>query len=566
MTARDAERYCAAYEHAIHAIGRASAGRGIVDGPGHLDQALGAASALQPRAARARDGRALPAPAAARASSRARYDIGLNIDAEEADRLELSLDLLERLCFEPALAGWNGIGFVVQAYQKRCPCVIDWLVDLARRSGRRLMVRLVKGAYWDSEIKRAQVDGLDGYPVFTRKVHTDVAYLACAQKLLAAPDAVYPQFATHNAHTLAAIYALAGPDFAAGQYEFQCLHGMGEPLYEQVVGPRAKASSTGPAASTRRSARTRRCSPTSCGACSRTAPTPRSSTASPIRRGADRGAGRRPGATVEALAARKARSACRIRRSPLPRDAVRRRARNSRGIDLADETQLAALGAALARACAQRAVVGRAAARRRCASATERSRCAIPPIAATSSAPSSRPTRGRRRARARRAPPTRRRAGQRRRRRRARRCSSAPPTCWRPTCRALLALLVREAGKTCANAVAEVREAVDFLRYYARAGARATSTTPRIVPLGPGGLHQPVELPARDLHRPGRRGARRRQSGARQARRADAADRAPRRCALLHARRRAARRAAAPARPRRDRRRGAGRRRARARA
>jgi RHH-type transcriptional regulator, proline utilization regulon repressor / proline dehydrogenase / delta 1-pyrroline-5-carboxylate dehydrogenase len=126
---------------------------------------------------------------------------------------------------------------VVQAYQKRCPAVIDWLVDLARRSGRRLMVRLVKGAYWDSEIKRAQVDGLDGYPVFTRKVHTDVAYLACARKLLAAPDAVYPQFATHNAHTLAAIHTLAGPATGAGQYEFQCLHGMGEPLYEQVVGP-----------------------------------------------------------------------------------------------------------------------------------------------------------------------------------------------------------------------------------------------------------------------------------------------------------------------------------------
>ena len=118
--------------------------------------------------------------------------------------------------------------------------MIDCLVDLARRSGRRLMVRLVKGAYWDSEIKRAQVDGLDGYPVYTRKVYTDVSYLACARKLLAAPDAVYPQFATHNAHTLAAIHTLAGPDYYAGQYEFQCLHGMGEPLYEQVVGGRGK--------------------------------------------------------------------------------------------------------------------------------------------------------------------------------------------------------------------------------------------------------------------------------------------------------------------------------------
>ncbi|EPN08373.1 trifunctional transcriptional regulator/proline dehydrogenase/pyrroline-5-carboxylate dehydrogenase, partial [Pseudomonas syringae pv. actinidiae ICMP 18804] len=130
------------------------------------------------------------------------YDIGLNIDAEEADRLELSLDLLERLCFEPQLTGWNGIGFVIQAYQKRCPYVIDYVIDLARRSRHRLMIRLVKGAYWDSEIKRAQVEGLEGYPVYTRKVYTDVSYIACARKLLAAPEVIYPQFATHNAHTL----------------------------------------------------------------------------------------------------------------------------------------------------------------------------------------------------------------------------------------------------------------------------------------------------------------------------------------------------------------------------
>jgi RHH-type proline utilization regulon transcriptional repressor/proline dehydrogenase/delta 1-pyrroline-5-carboxylate dehydrogenase len=168
-----------------------------------------------------------------------RYDIGLNIDAEESDRLEISLDLLERLCFEPELAGFAGIGFVVQAYQKRCPFVIDHVIDLARRSGHRLMVRLVKGAYWDSEIKRAQIDGLEGYPVYTRKPYTDLAYVACARKLLAAPEAVYPQFATHNAQTLAAIHEIADPQrWTPGQYEFQCLHGMGEPLYEQVVGAR----------------------------------------------------------------------------------------------------------------------------------------------------------------------------------------------------------------------------------------------------------------------------------------------------------------------------------------
>ena len=116
--------------------------------------------------------------------------------------------------------------------------MIDCLIDLARRSRHRLMVRLVKGAYWDSEIKRAQLDGLEGFPVFTRKVHTDVCYLACARKLLGAPEAVFPQFATHNAQTLSALYVMAGENFYAGQYEFQCLHGMGEPLYEEVVGPR----------------------------------------------------------------------------------------------------------------------------------------------------------------------------------------------------------------------------------------------------------------------------------------------------------------------------------------
>ena len=235
LTSADAQRYYQSYEQAIHAIGKASAGRGIYEGPG-ISIKL---SALHPRYSRAQFDRVMKElyPLVLRLTVLAKqYDIGLNIDAEEADRLELSLDLLERLCHEPTLAGWNGIGFVIQAYQKRCPFVIDYMVDLARRTQRRLMVRLVKGAYWDSEIKRAQVDGLEDYPVYTRKVHTDISYIACAKKLLAAPEAVYPQFATHNAETLATIYQLAGSNYYAGQYEFQCLHGMGEPLYEQVVG------------------------------------------------------------------------------------------------------------------------------------------------------------------------------------------------------------------------------------------------------------------------------------------------------------------------------------------
>ena len=236
ITAEQAGHYLEAYRQAIQAIGTASAGRGIYEGPG-ISIKL---SALHPRYGRAQRERVMDElyPRFRELALLARrHDIGLNVDAEEADRLDLSLDLLERLCFEPQLEGWNGIGFVVQAYQKRAVFVIDWLIDLGRRTRRRLMVRLVKGAYWDSEIKRAQLDGLAGYPVFTRRIHTDVSYLACARRLLTAPDAAFPQFATHNALTLATIHAMAGENFYAGQYEFQCLHGMGEPLYEEVVGP-----------------------------------------------------------------------------------------------------------------------------------------------------------------------------------------------------------------------------------------------------------------------------------------------------------------------------------------
>ena len=234
LTAADTGTYYRAYESAIHAIGRASGGRGIHAGPG-ISVKL---SALHPRYARAQRARVmaelLPRLQALLLLS-SRYGIGLNVDAEEADRLELSLDLMEAVAFDPAIAGFDGIGFVVQAYQKRCPYVIDYLIDLARRTGRRFMIRLVKGAYWDGEIKRAQVDGLPGYPVYTRKAHTDLSYLVCAQRMLQAGDAVYPQFATHNALTMAAIHAKA-QGLGVRDYEFQCLHGMGETLYDQVVG------------------------------------------------------------------------------------------------------------------------------------------------------------------------------------------------------------------------------------------------------------------------------------------------------------------------------------------
>lgn len=231
MSAADAERYYQDYVAAIHAIGQHSKGRGVYDGNG-ISVKL---SAIHPRYSRAQHDRVmaelLPRLKALFLLAR-QYDIGLNIDAEEANRLALSLDLMAALMADDDLAGYQGIGFVVQAYQKRCPYVIDYLIDLARKHGHRLMIRLVKGAYWDSEIKWAQVDGMDGYPVYTRKAHTDVSYLASARRLLAAPDAVFAQFATHNAHTLAAIYHM-GQD---SDFEFQCLHGMGETLYDQVVG------------------------------------------------------------------------------------------------------------------------------------------------------------------------------------------------------------------------------------------------------------------------------------------------------------------------------------------
>ena len=231
MTAVDAQAYFKAYETAIHAIGVAAAGKGVYAGPG-ISIKL---SALHPRYTRSQRARVITelARALGQLAQLARsYDIGLNVDAEEADRLDLSLDLFEILAANPALAGWDGLGFVVQAYQKRARAVIDWLADLGYRQQRRLMVRLVKGAYWDTEIKRTQVDGLTDYPVFTRKVHTDVAYLACAKAMLDAPDAIYPQFASHNAFTIAAVHTLAGD----ADYEFQCLHGMGESVYDQVVG------------------------------------------------------------------------------------------------------------------------------------------------------------------------------------------------------------------------------------------------------------------------------------------------------------------------------------------
>ena len=478
MTAADAERYYRAYEAAIHAIGKAAAGRGLLSGPG-ISVKL---SALHPRYLFAQRERVMaelyPRMKALFVLAR-RYDISVNIDAEETDRVELSLDLLERLCADPDLAGWNGVGYVAQAYGKRCPALLDALIDLARRTQRRLMVRLVKGAYWDSEVKRAQVDGMDDYPVYTRKVHTDLSYLACARKLLGAPDAVYPQFATHNAQSLASIHHMAG-SWSPGLYEFQCLHGMGEPLYDQVVGSAAEGKLGVP--------------------CRIYAPVGTHETllAYLVRRLLENGANSSfinriadPDVAVEELVASPAsvvRASARIEgelglghpRIPLPRALFGPLRANSRGMDLADEASLAGLAQVLRGTAGER---WRAEPTRLARGESREGQPVRNPArpadivgsvvegdaqdaelalqAAASAATRWRQT-----------PPAERAA-----------CLERAADAMEAGMPRLMGLIVREAGKTYANAIAEVREAVDFLRYYAgQARARIDSATH--LPLG----------------------------------------------------------------------------------
>ena len=463
LTAGDAKAYLLSYQQAIHAIGKASNGRGIYEGPG-ISIKL---SALHPRYSRAQYERVMEElyPILKSLTLLARsYDIGINIDAEEADRLELSLDMLEKLCFEPELEGWNGIGFVIQAYMKRCPFVIDELIDLAQRSRRRLMIRLVKGAYWDSEIKRAQMEGLEGYPVYTRKVYTDISYLACARKLLAVPSLIYPQFATHNAHTLAAIYQLAGNNYYPGQYEFQCLHGMGEPLYEQVVGKVADGKLNRP--------------------CRIYAPVGTHETllAYLVRRLLENGANTSfvnriadtslpidelvadPVTAVEKLGASEGAIGLPHPKIPLPRELYGENRVNSAGLDMANEHRLASLSSALLSSAAQpclaepmidgesgagalRDILNPAAPGDRVGQVREATEQEVSAAldAAVNSGPIWFAT-----------PPQERAA-----------ILERAAQIMEGQMQQLLGILVREAGKTYNNAIAEVREAVDFLYYYA---------------------------------------------------------------------------------------------------
>ncbi|TNJ35887.1 bifunctional proline dehydrogenase/L-glutamate gamma-semialdehyde dehydrogenase PutA [Arenimonas terrae] len=230
FTQADADRYFAAYRDAIGAIGAGGPYPDVFAAPS-ISVKL---SALHPRyelAKRERVYRELTPRVLELAKLAKARGIGFTIDAEESERLELSLDVIAGAFTDPSLDGWEGYGLAVQAYQKRAPFVIDYLADLARKTGRRMPMRLVKGAYWDSEVKKAQAEGYAGYPVFTRKANTDVSYLACARRMLAAPDAIYPMFATHNAQTIAAIH-----HYAQGKrFEYQKLHGMGDDLYAEVI-------------------------------------------------------------------------------------------------------------------------------------------------------------------------------------------------------------------------------------------------------------------------------------------------------------------------------------------
>ena len=475
LTEADAKNYYASYEKAIHAIGKASNGRGIKDGPG-ISVKL---SALHPRYSRAQHARVmkelLPRLRSLVLLAK-KYNIGLNIDAEEADRLEISLDLMEAMAFDPGLAGFDGIGFVVQAYQKRCPFVIDYLVDLARRSGRKFMVRLVKGAYWDAEIKRAQVDGMPGYPVYTRKVYTDVSYLNCAKKLLAATDLIYPQFATHNAHSLAVIYTWAKAD-GVDNYEFQCLHGMGETLYDQVVG----AENLGKP-------------------CRIYAPVGSHETllAYLVRRLLENGANSSfvnqivdQKVAIDSLIADPYKASREQGGVPhpgiaLPLQLFGAERANSAGLDLTNEDVLRTLGRALAEARTYEAtplingqqsehqwldihnpaqhldIVGRVAEASADDVDTALEGAAAYAMDWQTTAPSERAA-----------------------------IIANVANLFEANCAELMALAVREAGKSLPNAIAEIREAVDFLRYY----AAQVDGTPNVLALGPVACISPWNFP-----------------------------------------------------------------------
>jgi RHH-type proline utilization regulon transcriptional repressor/proline dehydrogenase/delta 1-pyrroline-5-carboxylate dehydrogenase len=449
-TAADAGRYLAAYEAAIDAVGAAAPkDRPIEQRPGVSIKL----SALHPRFEVAQEQRVhaeLAPRIAALCRRAAAAGIPVTIDAEEADRLELTLDLFERLARGSDTAGWDGLGLAVQAYQRRAIHVCDWLVALATAARRRLMVRLVKGAYWDTEIKLCQVLGLDDYPVFTRKAATDLSYIACAQTLLAAGPRVFAQLATHNSHSAASVLELAA---GRTDFEFQKLQGMGDALYEQLV-------------------------PASAIACRVYAPVGghRDLLAYLVRRLLENGANSSfvhqvgdPDTPLERLVADPL-DAVSPRylpnpRVPRPRNLFPDR-RNSAGLDLSDRAVLARLAERIANDRRDGLVPPRDA-------GEAEVDAAVRTAAASWRAWDARPADERAK------------------------CLERAADALEAAMDELVSLCVREAGKTLPDAVAEVREAVDFCRYYAARG-RIEFGAPQALP-GPTGESNRLELGGRGV-------------------------------------------------------------------
>jgi len=454
-SAADARRYLEAYRRAIRAIGRASRGSDVQGSPG-ISVKL---SALHPRYAFSQREAMLPAmiERLAELASEARaVGIGLCVDAEEANRLDLSLEVIEAVAGMTELRDWAGFGLAIQAYQKRCHALIDWLAALARRQRRQLMVRLVKGAYWDSEIKDSQQMGYPDYPVFTRKANTDVSYLACARKLLEAGDCLYPQFATHNAHSVAWVLHVAG----GRRCEFQRLHGMGEALYADLVRERGVR-------------------------CRVYAPVGSHEDLLPylVRRLLENGANssfvnrihdeRLPVEAMVADPVDSVRGLATVRhpRIPLPQALYGEERRNARGIDLTDHTLLEPLGAAMRAAaergwCARPLITGRAPGGgepRLVHDPADRRRVVGEVVWASAAQADEAMASARRAAAAWDATPVSERVA----------CARRMADLLESNLAELLALCVREAGKTLPDAVAEVREAVDFCRYYAQRAEQA---------------------------------------------------------------------------------------------
>ena len=480
-TAADAQRYFEAYEKAIGRIG-ASAGPGDVHARASISVKI---SALHPRYEFAQKAVCVPELAdrlTALCRRAKEVGIGLTVDAEEANRLEMSLDILDRASADLSLKDWDGLGRAVQAYQKRCPALIDWVADMGSRHGRRLNVRLVKGAYWDTEIKLAQLEGLDDYPVFTRKASTDVSYVACAKRMFATPAAIYPQFATHNAVTLATVQEIAGNSRA---FEFQRLHGMGESLYDQVVSPGADGVP-----------------------CRIYAPTGSHEDLLPylVRRLLENGANTSfvnrivddnmpldallddPVETVRALSSKP------HPRISLPIDMFGAARKNANGIDLSDPAALIPLGEAMEKATqaswsAAPLIAGGTAGKggetvfdpsdRRRAIGTLREATEADVDAALTAAVAAAPRWN--------ATPADERAA----------CLERMADLMEAHTAELMAMCTREAGKSVRDGIAEIREAVDFCRYYALR-ARADFAEPEVLP-GPTGEHNQIALHGRGV-------------------------------------------------------------------